>query len=190
MRMKLKEICKLPNLLSLLRLVLVPVTMVLICRARLIAAFITFVIAELTDLVDGFIARKFGLITELGKFLDPMADKLMSIGVIFSFTLCGILPIFVVIVLGAKELLMLLGGIRMIRRGKIIPSNKLGKLCAFAMNVAIATGFFCQYPMWEKIYYYVIYIGLAFSVLAMVQYGIKNYGVIFGSAGAEIESSK
>lgn len=189
--MKLKQIYTLPNLLSLIRLALVPVTMILIFKMKMKAAFITFIVAELTDLVDGYIARKYHLITEMGKWLDPMADKLMAIGVVLSFTLTGILPLFVVIVLAAKELLMLGGGLMMIRRGNIIPSNTLGKACAFIMNVAIAAGFFYYIPIWKKIYPYVIYTGLAFSVLAMVQYGIKNFDLIFGQKNTtKIESSK
>ena len=180
-----------PNLLSMIRLLMVPVTMLLIFRAKMITAFITFAVAELTDVVDGYIARKYNMISELGKLLDPLADKLMAVGVLLSFTIVRILPAWVVIVLASKELLMLIGGLFMIKRGFIAPSNILGKMCAFIMNIAIATGFFYFIDAWANIYPYVIYIGLAFSVLSMVQYCIRNFGLMFGpSDKTEIESSR
>jgi len=188
--MNAKEICTVPNLLSLIRLALVPVTMTLIFKAKMIAALVVFALAEITDMVDGFIARKYNLISKVGIFLDPLADKLMSVGVVLSFTICRIMPLPVIIILMVKELLMLIGGIIIMKKGYSAPSNKLGKACAFIMNLAIATGFFCIYPAWAKIYPYVIYVGLAFSVLAMVQYLLKNYQLVFGPAKAEIESSK
>ena len=189
--MRKKQILTIPNILSLIRLMLVPATMMLIFRAKMIAAFITFVFAELTDVIDGYIARRFCLISELGKWLDPMADKLMAVGVLLSFTIIKILPVWVVIVLAAKELLMLIGGLLMVKKGFIAPSNVLGKACAFLMNISIATGFFYFIDSWANIYPYVIYVGLAFSVFAMVQYSIRNFGLMFGpSEQAEIESSK
>lgn len=188
--MKSKEICTLPNLLSVIRLACVPVTVMLIFRVKMIAAFIVFAFAEITDLVDGYIARKFDQISKIGIFLDPLADKLMAIGVLAAFTICDIVPLPVVLILMAKELLMLIGGIIMLKKGHSAPSNKSGKVCAFIMNVAIATGFFAVSPLWAKIYPYVIYIGLAFSVSAMVQYCVKNIRLIFGPKETEIESSK
>jgi len=187
-----KNLWTIPNLLSLFRLTMVPVTVILIFRTKMIAAFIAFAVAETTDLVDGYIARRCNQISKLGIFLDPLADKAMAIGVICSFTLCGILPSVVIIVLVVKELIMLLGGVLMLRKGYSAPSNKLGKICSFIMNIAIATGFFCDFSFFSKIYTYVIYVGLAFSVFAMVQYGVKNIKVVFGPPAlqTEIESSK
>lgn len=159
-------------MLTVVRLVCVPVTVVLISHSHMIWALIVFVFACGTDLLDGYIARKYNLTTKLGIWLDPFADKLMAIAVIITFTACNIIPLWVIIVLFAKELIMLTGGFILLKRGVSTPSNKFGKIAAFLLNVAIGTGFFFEY--WAPYYLYIIYTALLLSVLAMVQYGIKN----------------
>ena len=108
--MRKEKIINLPNILALIRLLLVPVVVWLIFQERMITAMFVFLAACLTDLLDGYIARRYHLITQLGTFLDPMADKLMAVFVIIAFTAKGILPLAVTIVIFAKELLMLVGG--------------------------------------------------------------------------------
>ena len=84
--MRKEKIINLPNILALIRLLLVPVVVWLIFQERMITAMFVFLAACLTDLLDGYIARRYHLITQLGTFLDPMADKLMAVFVIIAFT--------------------------------------------------------------------------------------------------------
>ena len=88
--MTLKEILKknlnVPNVLSLIRLLLVPVYLILFVRGQKTAALVVFAAACFTDLLDGRIARKYNLITDLGKLLDPVADKVMILTAMFSMT--------------------------------------------------------------------------------------------------------
>ena len=89
--MTLKEILKknlnVPNVLSLIRLLLVPVYLILFVRGQKTAALVVFAAACFTDLLDGRIARKYNLITDLGKLLDPVADKVMILTAMFSMTI-------------------------------------------------------------------------------------------------------
>ena len=121
-----------PNLLSLFRLILVPVFAVVffqpIPNAHTWAALI-YLVAFLTDIADGWIARHFNQISKLGRILDPAADKWMTFTVIICIMVDGIIPLWAVIVFFCKELCMAIGGYLMYRRlGDVIPSNWLGKL--------------------------------------------------------------
>ena len=102
-----------PNLLSLLRLVLVPVFAVVFFQPAPDAhrwAVLIYLTAFLTDVADGWIARHFNQITKLGRILDPLADKLMTFTVIICITADGIIPLWAVVVFFLKELTMAIGG--------------------------------------------------------------------------------
>lgn len=121
-----------PNILSLFRLILVPVFALVffqpIPNAHAWAALI-YLVAFLTDIADGWIARHFNQVSKLGRILDPAADKWMTFTVIICITVDGIIPLWAVIVFFCKELCMSVGGYLMYRRlGDVIPSNWLGKL--------------------------------------------------------------
>lgn len=120
-----------PNLLSLIRLLLVPVFAAVffsgIPYAGPIAAAI-FLLAFLTDVADGMIARKYNLVTKLGRILDPLADKLMKATAVVCLMIRGDIPLWVIIVLLAKELIMLAGGALLLRTtNDVPPSNWFGK---------------------------------------------------------------
>lgn len=127
----------LPNLLSLFRLILVPVFPLVffstIPGARYWAALV-YAVAFVTDLLDGYLARRFDQVTRLGRVLDPLADKLMTGAVVISIAAAGIIPWWCVAVLVVKEVSMGLGAAFMYRRtDDVIPANYLGKA---------STGFF------------------------------------------------
>lgn len=167
----------LPNIFTIIRILLVPVALVLIFKDKMVAALIVFLVACLTDLADGYIARHYNLITKTGIWLIPLADKLMAVGVIVAFTVKGIVPLFVVIIILVKELIMVLGGAILLKKKKTAPSNKFGKMASFLLNTSIASGFFYQY--WAPYYRYAIYVALVFSVLSLVQYAVKNAHMFF-----------
>lgn len=121
----------LPNVLSISRLLLVPVFIIVYFSDLEYAttyAAIIFLIASLTDMLDGMIARKYGLTSKLGKILDPLGDKVMTFTVLICITVDKIIPLWAVFVFAAKEAAMGLGGLLLHKRLKEIPpSNYLGK---------------------------------------------------------------
>lgn len=121
-----------PNILSLFRLALVPVLAIVFFQpdpnARFWAAG-TYALAFVTDIADGFIARKYNQITRLGRILDPLADKMMTLTVILCITAAGIIPLWAVLVFVAKEAALGIGALTMFNKvGDVIPSNLIGKL--------------------------------------------------------------
>ena len=101
-----------------------------------------FLAAGLTDVVDGFLARKFNWITDIGKILDPLADKLMQCTVLVCMLIKGIIPAWLVIPFVLKELLILSGGLFMIKRRDVVAvSNIYGKATVVFFYAAVV---FCM----------------------------------------------
>ena len=121
-----------PNILSSFRICLVPVFVIVYfsesAHSKIFAVLI-YALASFTDFLDGFIARKYHITTNVGKVLDPLGDKLMTVAVLVSITVDGVIPVWVVSVAVAKEVLMGIGGLVVHRRGsgEIPPSNMIGK---------------------------------------------------------------
>ena len=118
----------LPNALSLFRLLLTPVFALVFFSGRqgaYPAAAAVFAAAALTDVLDGYIARKHNSITKLGRVLDPLADKLMKATAAFCLTYAGVIPVYVLIFLVCKELMMLIGVLLFYRKVKDVPSSNI-----------------------------------------------------------------
>jgi cardiolipin synthase len=129
-----------PNILTIIRLLLVPVFILVffseIPNAMLIS-FLIFLFAGLTDFLDGYIARKYNLVTKWGSVLDPLADKLMSITVLLCLTYEAIIPVWVLVVIMAKELLMIIGGAVLYKKGTYVPARFYGKVATVLFYVAV-----------------------------------------------------
>ena len=137
-----KEILTIPNLLSLFRLVLIPVYMIIYLRAQepsdYVLAGVILAASCLTDMIDGKIARAFNMITTLGKFLDPLADKLTQFALLICLgirhpVLWAVFSLFVL-----KELFQLLAGILTARRGYILKGALFsGKVCTTILFISL-----------------------------------------------------
>ena len=171
-----------PNILSLLRLAMVPIFPVVFFmpgeHARLWAALV-YALASLTDVLDGYIARRFHQITRLGRILDPMADKLMTFTVIVCITVAQIVPVWAVIVFFCKEAAMGIGALSMYHKvDDVIPSNYLGKAStAVFFVVCLALMLFTEqlrpYADW------MIRGALALTIAAFLVY-LWNYLAVIG----------
>ena len=119
-----------PNRLTLLRVLMIPAVVVLILFNRYTAAGVVFALAAATDFLDGFLARKYDLVTDLGKFLDPVADKLLVLTAMIMLCASGstVLPAWGVCIVAARELTI--DGLRMAaaRKGTVIAAGATGKI--------------------------------------------------------------
>ena len=136
--MKLKNI---PNILSILRIMLVGVFVFVFFNDypnNLLWALVVFLTAGLTDVIDGFLARRFNWVSNLGKILDPLADKLMQCTVLVCMLIKGLIPDWLVVPFILKEFLMLLGGLLIIKKRKVVVvSNIFGKMTVVFFYAAI-----------------------------------------------------
>ena len=121
-----------PNLLSIFRICLVPVFIAIYFSDEhdtKLYAVLVYALASFSDFLDGFLARRLKASSPLGKVLDPLGDKLMTIAALTCITIDGIIPIWAVLIAGVKEILMAIGGFVMHKLAKadIPPSNMIGK---------------------------------------------------------------
>jgi len=132
----------LPNIITIFRIILIPIYLFIFFSEVENKVFILgmiFMIAGASDVLDGYIARRFNLESKLGAALDPFADKMMSFTVLITFTIIGLIPIWILIPMVVKEIVMIGGGLILYtKHGKaVIPSNKYGKVATFSLYAAV-----------------------------------------------------
>lgn len=174
----------LPNKLTVLRVIMIPVFLVFLLTdcaggaSKYIAAAV-FVLASLTDMLDGKIARKYNLVTNFGKFMDPLADKLLVCSALIAFVELGYLPAWIVIIIISRE--FIISGFRLIAadKGVVIAANYWGKFkTTFQMIMTILLILQLDYPYADTVEWIFVYIALALTVISLVDYIYKNIGVM------------
>lgn len=126
-----------PNILTVIRILLIPVIVVFIFIGNYILAFVFFTISGITDIVDGFIARKFNLISNFGKLMDPLADKLTQIATLASLVFTNIIPIWILLIVFLKEFIMICGASFLYGKDVVVYSRWYGKLATVLFYIAI-----------------------------------------------------
>lgn len=127
-----------PNILTVIRLLLIPSFAYFLYIESYRIAVLLFVLSGITDILDGYIARKYNLITSWGKLADPLADKLMQITALIILTIQGNIPTFILIIVILKELLMGIGSILLLKKEKyVVSANWYGKLATVVFFIAI-----------------------------------------------------
>ena len=127
----------LPNILTIIRFIIVPFMAYFLINENFTIAILLYVLASATDVLDGFIARKFNQITDLGKFLDPLADKLLQFSALVGLWIVNLIPLWIVIIFFIKEISMGLGAIKLLKKHVIIQSKWFGKLSTIFFFLAI-----------------------------------------------------
>lgn len=165
-----------PNILTLFRLFLIPVFVVVFfsnLTHNFLVAILVFLIAGATDFLDGYIARKYKLVTDWGTILDPLADKLMLLTVLSCLVISAYIPLWVLLVVLGKDLFMIIMGTILYAKGTIIPSNVFGKVSTIFFYLSILI-----FSFDESFGLYLIYGSVASAILALLNYLIvysKNH---------------
>ncbi len=173
----------LPNKLTILRVLMIPFFVLFMlwditgAADKWIAALI-FIVASLTDMLDGKIARKYNLVTNFGKFMDPLADKLLVSAAMICLVEMGRLPAWMVIVIISRE--FIISGFRLIAsdNGVVIAASYWGKfktVFQMAMIIVLIFDFGGFFGIVEMV---LIWISLILTVVSLVDYIVKNVGVL------------
>ncbi len=174
----------LPNKLTICRMVLVPVfiAILLIWRddmtMRLVADGV-FILASITDFFDGRIARKYNLVTNFGKFMDPLADKLLVCSALIALVELSKLPAWICIVIIARE--FIISGFRQIavERGKVIAASYWGKFkTTFQMLMVICMVADFDFFWFKTTTTVLMWIALILTIVSLVDYLVKNREVL------------
>ena len=174
----------LPNKLTIFRVILIPFFVFFMLApffsgyGNYIAVAI-FIIASLTDLLYGKIARKYHLVTDFGKFMDPLADKLLVCAAMICLVECGELPAWIVIVIISRE--FIISGFRLIAsdNGIVIAASYWGKFkTTFQMLMIIVLILNIQMPFFEVLGIVLTYVALVLTVISLIDYLVKNKDVL------------
>lgn len=183
-----KDLMTIPNAISFVRILLITPFVAFFIQRMYVAAAITVGISGLSDLFDGWIARKFHQESELGKVLDPLADKLtlIAVGVCLIFIEPYVLPLMIIMVL--KDVLMIIGGTIVINQGVIPPkSSWYGKLSTFMFYISVGM------VVLMAIFGYVNK-PLSLTVLgitaAMMIFSLVNYAIIFFKIQKQVKNKE
>lgn len=171
----------LPNKLTLFRVILIPVFLVLLYFGFDIPALVVFVVASLTDLLDGKIARSKNLVTNFGKFADPLADKLLTCSAMIALSDLGRLAGWIVIVIIARE--FIISGFRLVASDNnvVIAANYWGKFkTTFQMIMVILLIANIQIPAVVFVTKVVTYIALILTIISLITYMTQNWDVMKG----------
>ena len=187
----------LPNKLTIFRVILIVPFVVLLLGGEAgwfgnnllipnLIALAIFIIASLTDLADGKIARKYNMVTNFGKFMDPLADKLLVCSALIALVELGRIPAWIVIVIIARE--FIISGFRLVAsdNGVVIAASYWGKfkttfqmvmVCLMLVNVP---GMEAMWPWLNLLTQVVMWIALVLTVVSLIDYLVKNKGVMKG----------
>ena len=173
----------LPNKLTVLRVIMIPFFVAALLydgganqNMRYVAAAL-FIIASLTDMLDGKIARKYNLVTNFGKFMDPLADKLLVCSALICMIELRELPAWMVIIIISRE--FIISGFRLVAsdNGVVIAASYWGKFKTTFQMIGVVLLIF-NIPALSTVTTIVIWIALALTVISLVDYIVKNAGVL------------
>ncbi len=137
-----------------------------------------YILAYLTDILDGFFARKFNEISELGKIIDPLADKILVILIVIYFFYFNLISATYFLIILLRDLIIFIGGIFVTRRiGFVLPSNYLGKGTVFSIGIFIifvTLGYTSSDLVYQILYFFSI--GLSFA--SVITYGARAFSEI------------
>ena len=173
----------LPNKLTVLRVLMVPFFVLFMLTdlggaANKWIALAIFVVASLTDLLDGKIARKYNLVTNFGKFMDPLADKLLVCSAMICLIASGKLPTAIVIVIIARE--FIISGFRLVAsdNGIVIAANYWGKFKTVSQMAMIIVLIADLGGVFDLIGQILIWLALALTIISLIDYVAKNIQVL------------
>jgi CDP-diacylglycerol--glycerol-3-phosphate 3-phosphatidyltransferase len=179
----------LPNKLTIFRVILIPFFLFFLYTdfwgsANAYIAVAIFIVASLTDLLDGKIARKYNMVTNFGKFMDPLADKLLVCSAMIALVDLGKLAGWIVVVIIARE--FIISGFRLVAsdNGVVIAASYWGKFkTTFQMIMIILLVLDLPLPYMNVVNMVFVYIALALTVVSLVDYIAKNYKVLTENSG-------
>jgi cardiolipin synthase (CMP-forming) len=165
--MKDKLKLNLPNILTLLRIIIIPFFTIAILNKLYVLAIVLFSLGAISDVLDGYIARKYDLVSEFGKVADPIADKLMQFAALLSLTINGDIPVLIIVIIGTKELIMGIGTIILFKKKQTFnAANWYGKITTILIYAAVVLLLFeIDFGI------YILYASIITAVYSFFMYG-------------------
>jgi cardiolipin synthase len=182
----------LANWLTVLRILLIPVFVTLLVYAKPGQALVVFVCAAATDLLDGYVARRRGLQSRLGAFLDPMADKLLLVSSFVTLTWLNALPFWIAAVVISRDVILMVGALAIhMAGGRIHPRpTRAGKLATFFQVLTVLAGLAghsLKTPLGVTAF---MWLAAAFTIVSGLQYIVQGMRFLNAAHAAEREADE
>ena len=172
-----------PNFLTLLRFLMIGVMIWFFLNGHPIYAMIVFIVAVLTDFLDGYIARRFNQVTTFGKFLDPIADKVLVLTAMLylMITMTNRVPIWAVVIVILREFIVTTIRLMAVEKGRVIAASIYGKIKTALTMVALVVLLFHDFGITPWIGDILFYLAILMTLVSGIDYFIKNRNIIFES---------
>lgn len=173
----------LPNKLTMLRIILIPVFMIFLLTGHWYISAAIFVVASVTDTLDGQIARRYNLVTNFGKIMDPLADKLLVFSALLCMIQLSVVPAWMVVIMLARELLIVSLRAVAAAQGIVIAASWWGKIKTITQMAAVILLLIQNWPFGPDgfpLATIVLWIAVIMTVVSGIDYIIKNKAVFKG----------
>ncbi len=167
---------RIPNILTIIRFIFVPIIVISLALNNYLFALITFTISSLTDILDGYIARKYNAISDFGKLMDPLADKLTQLSVLLTLSIKGVIPFWIIVILILKEIVLIVGAAFLYGKELVVSSKWYGKLTTVLMYIAVVSSFFIRIFKLPNFDIYIYVLAVIFALFSLFMYIHYFYG--------------
>ena len=154
-----------PNILTVIRFIFIPSIVLALIYDNYLLALILFTLSSFTDVLDGKIARKYNAISDFGKLMDPLADKLTQLSILLTLAIKNVIPWWIVVILVLKETVMIAGASFLYGKSLVVSSKWYGKLT----TVLIIYGFY-------RFDIYIYALAVLFAIFSLIMYFTYFYG--------------
>ena len=160
-----------PNILTITRFFLVPFIVGFALNDNYVLSAIFLVLSGITDVADGYIARKYNFITDFGKLMDPLADKCTQVATLIVLVVQDIIPLWILIIVLIKEFLLVVGASFLYGKDLVVSSKWYGKISTVLFYVAIFFSMIIrQFNLPFTFDVYIYYLGVVFTLFSLVMY--------------------
>lgn len=165
-----------PNILTIIRFIFIPSIVLALVNDNYLLALILFTLSSFTDVLDGKIARKYNAISDFGKLMDPLADKLTQLSVLLTLAIKNVIPWWIVLVLVLKETVMISGASFLYGKSLVVSSKWYGKLTTVLIYIAVVSS--CLIKTYDFIRFdiYIYALAVVFAIFSLIKYFIYFYG--------------
>ncbi len=165
-----------PNILTVIRFIFIPSIVVSLVYNNYALALILFTLSSLTDVLDGKIARKYNAISDFGKLMDPLADKLTQLSVLLTLAIKNVIPIWIVVILVLKETVMIAGASFLYGKSLVVSSKWYGKLTTVLIYIAVVSSCLIKIFNLPDFDIYIYILAIIFAIFSLFKYFIYFYG--------------
>ena len=165
-----------PNILTVIRFIFIPSIIGALAYNNYLLALILFTLSSLTDVLDGKIARKYNAISDFGKLMDPLADKLTQLSVLLTLSIKNVIPIWIVIILILKETFMIAGASFLYGKSLVVSSKWYGKLTTVLIYIAVVSSCLIKIFNLPNFDIYIYILAIIFAIFSLIKYFAYFYG--------------